>query len=226
MARSRSLVPAMTRSLIDLSHTIVTDMAQFPGDVTPVRLIRISEHGRDDHMSSALTMGCHVGTHVDLPLHFRAGESGLDRFPLERCWGRARVVDAEAGDDPGALPAAVLDGIDLTGIDHLILRTGWERHWGTPRYYETWPYLSAGLTERLLRSGLAGVGLDGPSVDPLGGRAAHERLASAGLINIENLANLAALPPRPFDLLVLPLRLAGTEASPVRAAALVEIDTD
>jgi kynurenine formamidase len=186
-----------------------------------VELIRFSEHGGDRHLSSGLRMGCHVGTHIDLPLHFRAGEPGLDGFPLDRCWGRARVVDTVTSKTPGALPTEVLAGVDLSGVDHIILRTGWERHWGTPRYYEAWPYLSEELARRLAEANLAGVGLDSPSVDRLGERSAHDRLAAAGLINIENLTNLALLPATDFDLLVLPLRLADTEASPVRAAALV-----
>jgi kynurenine formamidase len=196
-------------------------MACFPGDSTPVEIVRHDEHGSGDHQSSALALGCHVGTHIDLPLHFRAGEPGLDRFPLAQCWGQARLVAAPCGPEPGALTAAVLDGVDLAGIDFVILHTGWGRHWGTPRYYETWPHLDPQLTERLAASELKGVGLDGPSVDPLGGRAAHDRLAACGMINIENLGNLAALDRDRFELFVMPLRLDGTEASPVRAAAIV-----
>jgi kynurenine formamidase len=201
-------------------------MAQFPGDVNPVRLERIAEHGRNDHMTSEFAMGCHVGTHVDLPLHFRAGERGLDVFPLAQCWGPARLVDIPIDDVPGALSADALAGADLHGVEFVVLRTGWERHWGKPRYYETWPYLGNDLIELLTSTGLKGVGIDGPSIDPLGGRVAHDRFAARGMLSIENLANLAALDTTSFDLLVLPLRLAGTEASPVRAAALVALATE
>jgi len=216
----------MARRIVDLSHVISAGMACFPGDTSPVRLLRHGVHGRDGHMSSGLEMGCHVGTHIDLPLHFRAGEAGLESFPLERCLGRAVLVEAPAGDDPGPLPASVLDGIDLAEIDHLVLRTGWERHWGSDRYYAEWPYLGEELTERIAMVDLRGIGLDSPSLDPLGGQAAHDRLAARGMINIENLANLAALPSRPFELFVLPLRLEGTEGSPVRAVALVPDQPD
>ena len=68
---------------------------------------------------------------------------------------------------------------------------------------------------------LKGVGLDTPSLDSFTGSAAHDICAPAGMINLENLANLGALPSRGFTLLAMPLKLQGTEASPVRAMALV-----
>jgi kynurenine formamidase len=73
----------------------------------------------------------------------------------------------------------------------------------------------------LAQSKLKGVGLDTPGVDPLGVRSVHDLFAAAGMINVENLANLAALPEVPFDFIVFPLKLAGAEASPVRAVALI-----
>jgi kynurenine formamidase len=121
----------------------------------------------------------------------------------------------------GRIAADVLDGADLADLDFVLLRTGWERHWGTPRYYRDWPWLEPALAERLAGAGLRGVGLDSPSVDPLDEGASHERLAAGGLINVENLANLDRLPDGPFLFMAFPLRLQGAEASPVRAVALL-----
>ena len=103
----------------------------------------------------------------------------------------------------------------------LIIKTGWEKHWGTSRYYQDWPLISSELATLLAEAKLKGVGLDTPSTDPLGGRFVHDLFAAAGMINVENLANLAALPEAPFYLMVFPLKLAGVEASPVRAVALI-----
>jgi kynurenine formamidase len=201
--------------LIDLSHVLETGMAVYPGDPVSPRIQRLSDHGAGSHRSSALDTGCHAGTHIDLPLHFLAGEPALEAFPAERCVGTAVVVDAPAG----AAPPSVLDGVDPAGLDFVLLRTGWSRHWGTPRYYADWPHLAPATARRLAAMSLKGVGLDTPSIDPFGEETAHRLLAAAGLINIENLANLAALPAGRFELLVLPLRLSGAEASPVRAVA-------
>jgi kynurenine formamidase len=203
--------------LIDLSHTIASGMAQYPGDYPPPRIVRRMTHEAGGHLVSALEFGCHVGTHIDTPYHFLDGQPGLETMPLERFMGRAICVDAP----PGVIPPEAVAKADLDGVRWLIFRTGWERQWGTPRYYEDWPTLSPELAGRLGHAGLHGVGLDTPSPDPLNGRAAHDLFAAAGMVNVENLANLAALPPGPFDLLVLPLKLEGAEASPVRAVAVV-----
>jgi kynurenine formamidase len=81
--------------------------------------------------------------------------------------------------------------------------------------------LSPELARFLAGAGLKGVGLDTPSLDPYGAQVAHDICAPAGMINLENLANLGALPAVGFTLFALPLKLEGTEASPVRAVALV-----
>ena len=208
--------------LIDLSHAVVPDMPQWPGDGQPLRIVRTAEHGQGPYRSSRLEIGCHVGTHVDAPAHFLAGAGGVDDLPLDRFAGTAVVVRPSPAPGPGPLPAALLDGVDLAGIDFVLLDTGWARHWGQPRYYEQWPFLSTALAERLAGARLKGVGLDTPSLDDFAGHAAHDICAAAGLVNLENLANLAALPQRGFRLLALPLKLADTEASPVRAAALLD----
>lgn len=203
--------------VIDLSHTLVTDMAVYPGDETRVLIERISEHGPGSHQSSALGMGCHTGTHIDLPLHFREGEPDLSSFPVAGCLGRAVVLPAPQGE----IGPDVLDDLDPAALDFVIFRTGWQRRWGTPAYYRDWPFLARETAERLADADLRGVGLDSPSVDPLDARTAHEILAAAGLINVENLSALERLPDEPFLFLALPLRLAGAEASPVRAIALI-----
>lgn len=206
--------------LIDLSHLVTTGMAVYPGDqIIPV-IDRLASHGPESHQVSAIRMGCHAGTHIDLPLHFLAGEPGLDTFPLSRCFGRCLVIDAPAGE----IPPQALDGADLDAADFVVFRTGWESHWGTPRYYDSWSWLAEGTAQRLAVAGLMGVGLDSPSIDPFGVATAHGILAAAGCLNIENLANLGELPRSGFHLLVLPLKLDGAEASPVRAAALIDVE--
>ncbi len=203
--------------LIDLSHLVTTGMAVYPGDETVPTIERLVSHGAETHQVSALSMGCHAGTHIDLPLHFLAGQPGLDAYPLSRCLGRGVVVDT----DPGEIPPSALDGTDLASVDFVVFRTGWERHWGSPRYYDGWPWLAAETSRLLADADLMGVGLDSPSIDTFGETASHDILARAGCLNIENLANLAQLPSTEFQLLVLPLKLDGAEASPVRAAALI-----
>lgn len=213
-------------SLLDLSHAIVSDMPQWASDRQPLKLHRRSLHGPDSHMSSSLEIGCHVGTHIDAPLHFLDGQPGLDRIPVDRFFGRGLVVDCRPGGEGTAAPAAlgpdILAGRDLAEVDFLLLLTGWDTHWGTDEYYRHWPWLSADLAAVVAKAGLKGIGLDTPSLDDRTGHVAHDLCAAAGLVNIENLTGLAPLVGRDFHFLCLPLKLHDTEASPVRAVAVLE----
>lgn len=208
--------------IVDLSHTVKSGMPQWRGDDQPLRIIRRSEHGPDSHRSSALELGCHVGTHLDAALHFRPGAPDLGTLPLDAFWGRARVVRTGPDTPPGPLAASLLDGLDLAGLDFVLFDTGWARHWGDERYYAEWPYYGEGLARRLAAAGLKGSGLDTPSLDPFAGSVAHDVCAAADMVNVENLAHLDRLPAATFTLLVLPLKLDSAEASPVRAAALLD----
>ncbi|MBK8167031.1 MAG: cyclase family protein [bacterium] len=212
--------------VVDLSHPIATDMPQWPGDRQPLRVVRLSDHGDATCRSSRLELGCHVGTHVDAPGHFLADAPGVDELPPERFCGSAAVIRPPRGPaghaDCGPLGAELLDGVDLADVDFVLFDTGWSRHWGQTAYYAQWPWLSGPLAERLAAAGLKGVGVDTPSIDDLSGRSAHDLFAAAGMVNLENLANLADLPAGGFLVLALPLPLVGAEASPVRAVALLD----
>lgn len=212
--------------LFDLSHTISSGMPQWRSDRQPLVLHRHSVHGPDSHMSSSLEFGCHVGTHIDAALHFLDGQPGVDALPLDRFHGRALVLDVREKESGVAAPVAlepeILNGIDLAGIEFLLLLTGWDRYWGEETYYRKWPFLSPELAHQLADAGLKGVGLDTPSLDNFQGHQAHDICAAKGMINIENLTGLSALAGMIVEFQALPLKLEATEASPVRAVAWVK----
>jgi kynurenine formamidase len=119
-------------------------------------------------------------------------------------------------------------------VDMLVLRTGWDDHWGSDRYRDH-PYLDAAAGELCAERGLA-VGIDAfnpdptPSVDPdrqgddeppAGVYPVHDAVLGADLRIVENLTNLGGLPDR-FTLEAYPLSIPGGDGSPVRAVALVE----
>jgi arylformamidase len=66
------------------------------------------------------------------------------------------------------------------------------------------------------------VGVDTLSPDVFGdaGAPVHRALLGAGVVIVENLANLDRVPPR-FHLMALPLKVKGGSGAPCRATALV-----
>lgn len=208
--------------VIDLTRPVEGGMAVFPGD--PEVAIRAAAAAPPWRVS-ALALGSHTGTHVDAPAHYFSGGRTLDAFPPDRFVVDAVVVPAAAPDD-AELGAALLCGLESTGLAGraVFFSTGWDRHFGGPRAVHH-PYLGPDLCEALLAAGVAMVGTDALNVDATAGETthAHESLLGAGVLVVENLANLEALQPgRPHRVVVAPLPLAGADGAPARVFALVE----
>ena len=74
--------------------------------------------------------------------------------------------------------------------------------------------LAAGLAARGVRL----IGVDSPSVDPQDSKSmdAHHALRRADMRVLEGLV-LDAVPPGDYELIALPLKIEGLDASPVRA---------
>ena len=162
---------------------------------------------------SAFTMSPHVGAHADAPLHYARGERDAASVELDAYLGPCRVIHA-------------IDCGPLIRIEHLqhaadrlpprvLVRC-------CSRAAEQWvPDFSAYAPETiewLAAQGVRLVGLDTPSVDPASSKTldSHQRLLRLNLRVLENLV-LDEVPEGDYELIALPLKLAGACASPVRA---------
>lgn len=208
-------------AMVDLSHPLSGSMPVYPGTPPPT-FERAWTVDRDGFAERLLVMASHTGTHVDAPAHMIAGGATLDDIPLERFAGPARVLDVSAFAG-GSIPLeAVREAQEgRRGTRFLLLRTGWSRRWGSRAYFEGFPVLTAEAAGWLARRPLWGVGVDAPSVDPVGSSdfAVHRLLLGSGKILVENLRGLEGLPEGRFTFSCLPLAIAGGDGSPVRAAA-------
>jgi kynurenine formamidase len=205
------------RSIIDLSHPVDAGTPVFPGD-GPVR-VTVIEHTSVN--VSRIDLSVHTGTHMDAPFHFFNDAQTIDHIPLERCAGPARLIDLRDA-APGEIRREHIEKRCATPLlgHAAILQTGWSKQWGAPGYFSDHPSLAADAAQFLVDSGVQLVGVDMPSVD----RApypAHQILLRAGVPIVENLTNLDAIGALLFQIVVLPLKLAGRDGSPVRAVAIV-----
>jgi kynurenine formamidase len=208
------------RRIVDLSQPVGPDMPVFPGD-GPVRVDVMDVLDQSAMNLSRIELSVHTGTHMDAPFHFFQGADTIDRVPLERCMGAAALIDLRG------IPAGSeirLDQIEsrreaLRHAHLAVLHTGWSKEWGSQRYFRDHPRLSGAAAQFLVDAGVELTGVDMPSVDQAP-YPAHKVLLSAGVLIVENLTNLEAIGADLFELIVLPLRLAGRDGSPVRAVAL------
>ena len=212
--------------LVDLSHPVEDGMPVYPGD--PVVQIRpattIGEHG---YAVLHVRMGSQSVTHVDAPYHFLDDGARIDELPLDLFLGPAVVADVRGRPAHGRIEWSDLEPYaDRLGPGRiLVLRTGWDEHWGTDAYFDH-PYLTGDAAARVVAAGVRTVGLDALSLDetvvggaPEDGFAAHLEVLGAGGVIVENLRGLGAVPRVDPVVSVLPLRLAGADGAPVRAVA-------
>jgi kynurenine formamidase len=103
----------------------------------------------------------------------------------------------------------------------LLVRTGWDANWGQDRYWSEGPYLSPQAIQQIVEARPALVGVDFSNVDNTDdpARPAHTLLLRSGILIVEHLCNLGAIPDRGAFFYAVPLRLKGGASFPVRAFA-------
>ncbi len=185
---------------------------------------------RDGWNARTLTLYSHAGTHMDAPRHFIEGGDTIDRTPLERCVGPARVFDLA-----GIAPREIItrdhlgDGAQtIRRGDRVLLRTGWSDEPEREDYRTQFPRVGLPLAEWLVERSIALLGVDAPSVADVGNveelTAVHHTLLNGGVTIVEDLVNLGALRSDTVTLVALPLKVFDGDGAPARVIAIEEGD--
>jgi arylformamidase len=203
--------------LIDITVGISNGMLVWPGD-EPVRLgweSRIAE-GASSNVSS-IQIGAHVGTHIDMPLHFIEGATNLDNLDLTCLMGAATVVGVP--EENTCINAGFLEGLRLEDVTRLLFKTSNSKLWDGPSqpFNPDYVALESSAARWLVERGCKLVGIDYLSIAPYNDLVTpHEILLSNNVIILETL-DLRNVQPGKYELICLPLKLESREASPVRA---------
>ncbi|NOZ79569.1 MAG: hypothetical protein GXP48_10410 [Acidobacteria bacterium] len=196
---------------IDISRKLRNGIPTWPGD-RPFRL----ETRRDGGIVlSWFSTTCHIGTHVDAPLHMEGEGATVDEIPLGRFLGPAEVVVVAGA--PRRIRRENLPAGWQPQARRVLFATGTQPA-GVSRIHSDLSGISSDLVAFLADHGVILVGIDTPSVDPFDSEdfEAHHALAGRGITWIEGL-NLEGVSPGQYELVALPMGLTGTEAAPVRA---------
>jgi arylformamidase len=201
----------------DISLSISESLIVWPGD-PGVKITQTSRLDKGDLMTvSRLDMGAHTGTHVDAPCHFFPGGSSVDTLDLNVLVGPALVVHALEAD---ALSADVLERLAIPpGTERVLFRTRNSDRWSRsePEFDENFVAITEDGAHWLVERGVRLVGIDDLSVGPFDGpMATHLILLRAGVIAVEGL-NLSGIAPGLYQLVCLPLKIAGSDGAPARA---------
>jgi kynurenine formamidase len=180
----------------------------------------------DGWNATTLHLYSHCGTHMDAPKHFGVTEQTIDEIPLDQCMGPAWVIDLTNIEPRTLIGVSDLGSVaeKLSTGDSLILRTGWNRHIGTPSYRNSLPRVSLELARWCGDKGVRMLGVEPPSVADVNNleelTAVHEALLGSGVIIVEGLTNLDQIRNLKVTFMAFPLKVAKGDGAPARAFAI------
>lgn len=201
-----------TRRIIDISQPVETTIGVWPGDTPFSWEFTWSMDAGAACNVSRVTTSPHNGTHADAPVHFLPGSAGIGEVDLDAYVGPCWVLD---GPRRGQVEPEHFADVDLQKYPRLLVRT---RDDDSTLFPSSFVSLSPAAAQALHARGGRLIGLDTPSMDPVDSKSmhAHHVLLPGNIAILENLV-LAHVQPGPYELIALPLRWIGLDASPVRA---------
>ncbi len=199
--------------IYDISPPLSPRLAVFPGDPPLTREIIADISAGHPVTLSALHATVHLGAHIDAPCHFGREAPAIDQYQLDLFLGPCQVMRLPV---PPATAIGLQHLPEPVQTERLLLATGTFPDW--ERFHEDFAALSPELVEHLHRQGVKLIGIDTPSVDLFAAKdlPAHRACLRCQLAILEGLL-LTDVPPGLYELIALPLKLVGFDASPVRA---------
>jgi arylformamidase len=212
---------------VDLSHAITAGMITYPGlpapQITP-HLTReasreVYAEGTEFAIDEIRLVG-NTGTYIDSPYHRFADGVDLAGLPLDSLADLPTVVVRASATSSRAVDVGALATVAVTGCA-VLLHTGGDQGWGTPRYAVNAPFLTEAGARWLVEHGARLVGIDSVNIDDIADtrRPAHTVLLGAGIPVVEHLTGLDQLPATGARFSAVPPPFATFGTFPVRAYA-------
>jgi arylformamidase len=205
--------------IYDISTPVRTGGVVYPGNpevrIEPQQAI---SRGAGANVS-AVAFGSHTGTHVDAAKHFFDDGRTVDQIPLDRLIGPAIVL--VFADDLMSIGAADLERQDIGAHTRVLLRTRNSALLDRADFVKDYTYLAPDGAEYLAQRGIELVGIDYYSIEQFhsGHHRTHLTLLARDIVIVEGL-DLSEPPAGEYQLICLPLRLAGLDGAPARAVLI------
>ena len=200
-------------TLYDITPPVTEYLRVWPGDTPPRREILLNMRRGDDLTLSTLHATVHLGAHADAPSHYGLDAPTIETRSLDFYLGPCQVIRAPVPRGTSLRPSDLRAPV---AAERVLLATG--TYPDPEMFNEDFASLSPELVEWMHDRGVRLVGIDTPSVDPFDSKElpAHKTFLKHDMAILEGLV-LKDVPEGVYELIALPLRLAGFDASPVRA---------
>jgi len=199
--------------IYDLTPAVTAALAVWPGDTPPTGEVLLDMKRGDVLTLSTLRATVHLGAHADAPSHYGRDGRTIEGQPLDLYLGACRVIRISSPRGTRVPPSAIPEDV---GAERLLIATG--TYPDPTRFNEDFAALDPATVDLLHARGTKLVGIDTPSVDLFSDKQllAHNRFLAHDMAILEGL-QLSHVPEGEYELIALPLKLTGFDASPVRA---------
>jgi arylformamidase len=196
----------------DITPPVTEQLAVWPGDTPMSREVLLDMQRGGNLTLSTLRATVHLGAHADGPNHYGKDAPGIDRRSLDFYLGPCQVFHVKAARGSRVTPSQLPQAIHAPRV---MIATGTfpdPMNWN-----DDFAALSPELVDHLHRQGVRTIGIDTPSVDLFTDKEllAHQRFLANNMAILEGLV-LRDVPEGVYELIALPLKLVGFDASPVR----------
>jgi kynurenine formamidase len=236
---------SLPREIIDLSPTITEDlpkkfwgkkMLKDFGFKDSTNFIDVAVEDPLYVVDSYIELFNHGGAHLDAPNHLDKNAMSVDQYPLKKLVGKFKVFNASGKNKSDSIGIDEIKQMSLDSSDIFIFYVNYSPPQADTDI-PTYPYLSNAATEYLSNIPIKAFATDGFSVDSMvklyenygAGKKGYETLAPnhhsflpkgipvfEQLVNVDKLLNLENA-----IFIGLPLKIKGSNASPIRAVAFV-----
>lgn len=194
-------------------------MLLWPGD-SGVVVETTATIEKDGVGESRFSFGGHTGTHIDAPSHFVANAKNIDELDLHKLIGRCTVVDFTNLDHLEITPEDLV-AVKIENGSRILFKTGNFKFLHGNTFPDTYISLSVEGAKYLVEKGVVLVGTDFLGIEKRGNpdHPVHKTLLGAEIVNVEGL-DLEKVSAGEYELICLPINVAGVDGAPARAVLL------
>ena len=205
------------KKIIDISITLDSKIPIWPGSLSfELSWAKRMDKG-DECNNSMIKCDTHVGTHVDAPFHFFKNGETVENLLPDDFIGPCTVIHL-----PGVkkITAEQLANANIpSNVERLLIKTDNSKLWISQisEFKKDFVALDPDAAQWIVENGVRLVGIDYLSIGRYNnGNPTHGILLNAGVAVLEGL-NLWEIKPGNYELICLPLKIAGAEGAPARA---------
>lgn len=210
------------KKIVDLAWEFTEKTPIYPGDPEPsVEVATTLEN--EGYNLSRLVMGTQTGSHVDAPYHFSNEGETIDKMELDFFLGDAVIVKATQKKEDEAITMEDVQPYDaLIHEGKIVLfQTNWYKKRGTEAFFHH-PYVHKEVAHYLVDKGIRFIGIDTINADQTGGTEfpVHDLFSEKRLMIGENWAYFDQIDFENPYIIAIPMKIVGTDGSPVRPIAV------